>query len=68
VLPTNFYDFRILTIFSGFGLGSFIEVLQLFSPIRTGDITDALLFGAGGFLGTFALSYFLRDLRPVVSI
>lgn len=57
----------IVTILAGFGLGSLIESIQLFSLTRTGDITDALLYGAGGFLGTFALFYFYKEIKPSIS-
>lgn len=44
--------------------GGSLEFLQIFSPSRQADITDALLWGAGGFLGTFSLFYYLKEIHP----
>jgi VanZ family protein len=45
---------------TGLCLGLLIEFFQAFSPSRTGDLTDALLFCFGGVLGSFSLFYFIR--------
>jgi len=37
--------------------------MQLFSPTRMADLTDALLFGLGGLPGTFSLFYYYREIR-----
>lgn len=54
------------TILAGFALGAFIEFVQLFSRSRTGEITDAILFGVGGFLGTFLWYYYCEEIRPML--
>lgn len=56
-----------ITVLTGFSLGAFIEICQLFSPFRVSEITDALLYGIGGFLGTFVLYYYQREIKPNLS-
>ena len=49
-------DWKILFLVSGiFGLiiGALIEFIQLFSPTRSADITDILLYGTGGWIGSY---------------
>jgi VanZ family protein len=48
----------------GFLLGLVIEYFQLYSPARMGEITDALSYGLGGFLGAFSLYYFFQEILP----
>ena len=48
----------------GFLTGVFIEIVQLFSTVRVAEITDALLYGLGGLLGTFLLYYYFREILP----
>ena len=56
----------IITGLAGLSLGCFIELLQFYSSTRVSDITDVLLFCAGGLLGTFALNYYTREIQPLV--
>jgi len=50
----------------GFLIGAFIEFFQLYSPTRVGEVTDALLYCMGGFLGTFSLYYIIHEVRPAL--
>lgn len=56
------------TIIASLLIGILIEFSQLYSPTRVGDITDALLYGLGGFLGAFSLYYFLNEIRPSLEL
>jgi len=50
----------------GFAVGSMIEVIQVFSAERVAEITDALLYGMGGLLGTFLVYYYLKEIEPTL--
>jgi VanZ family protein len=54
----------LLASFLGFLLGLLIEGFQLYSPTRVGEITDALSYGLGGFLGAFCLYYIFQEILP----
>lgn len=62
----NWRTVYIITGLAGLSLGCFIELLQFYSSTRVSDITDVLLFCAGGLLGTFALYYYTREIQPLV--
>ena len=48
---------------AGFLIGIVIEFFQLYSPVRVADITDVILYGIGGLLGTFSLVYYLQEIK-----
>ncbi len=50
----------------GFAVGSMIEFVQVFSAERVAEITDALLYGMGGLLGTFMVYYYLKEIAPTL--
>ena len=50
----------------GFAVGSMVEFIQVFSPERVAEITDALLYGMGGLLGTFLVYYYLKEIEPTL--
>ena len=55
-----------VTGISGLLLGITIEFFQFNTPTRVAEITDALSYGLGGFLGTFSVYYFIQEIRPTL--
>ncbi len=64
----NWPSIYLMTGLTGFLIGGSIELFQAFSYLRIAEITDALLYGLGGFLGTFLLYYFLREISPNIIV
>lgn len=63
------YSWKHIYIYSGLlGLisGSLIEFMQMFSPSRSADITDAILFCTGGLIGAFSLYYYSHEIKPAL--
>ncbi|HQV34400.1 MAG TPA: VanZ family protein, partial [Calditrichia bacterium] len=54
------------TTLAGLAVGTVIELTQLFSFSRVAEVTDILAYGVGGWLGTFILYYFEKQIRPVL--
>ncbi len=55
------------TILAGLITGILIEICQIFSASRVGDITDVLSYAVGGGLGTFLIFYFEQQVSPRLS-
>jgi len=51
------------TTLLGLSIGAFIEFAQIFSISRVAEITDILSYGLGGWLGTFFIYYYEKEIR-----
>ena len=65
---SHFLFIYLLTIICGLSIGLGIEVSQLFSAKRIGEITDVLSYGLGGALGTFLIYYYEKEIKPKLSL
>lgn len=55
-----------VTILAGLATGLFIEVFQVFSLTRVGEVTDVMNYAIGGGLGTFLVYYYERQVAPML--